>query len=188
LGLMGFPEAAPVLAEAVRSRSWDVGWNYKGMGQFGPTMSRLDALILALGRTREPLAVGVIEEKIRQLDGNASFSHCRAAAVATAVLRDARLARALGNLLRQPGIRGHARSDLPSIIGQANGDPIETEARNASLRELYLARSLYLSGDADGLGRSILETYSQDLRGHYARHARAVLASSTEENLPLELA
>ena len=188
LGLMGFPEAAPVLAEAVRSRSWDIGWNYKGMGQFGPSMSRLDALILALGRTREPLATDVIEEKIRQLDGNASFSHCRAVALATALLRDARLARALGNLLRQPGIRGHARTDLRTTIRQANGDPIETEARNASLRELYLARGLYLSGDVAGLGRSILETYSQDLRGHYARHARAVLESSMEENLSLEMA
>ena len=57
----------------------------------------------------------------------------------------------------------------------ANSDPTETEARNLSLRELHWARGLFLAGDVEGLGRSILETYANDLRGHYARHARSLL-------------
>jgi hypothetical protein len=177
LGLMGCPEAATVLSEAVQARVWDEGWNYRGMGQFGQSMSRLDAMLLALARTGDPQAIPVLAEKIRQLDGDAQFSHCRVAGLATALLRDVSLAIALANLLRLPGMQGHAQLELSSVIRTANGDPTETTARNLALREIYLARGLYLAGDVDGLGRAILERYTGDLRGHLARHARAVLES-----------
>jgi hypothetical protein len=52
---------------------------------------------------------------------------------------------------------------------------VEDIPRNNSLRELILARVLYKCGDHQGLGRAILELYANDLRGPYARHARAVL-------------
>lgn len=175
LGLMGFPEAAPLLAATVRSQPWDEGWNFKGMHQNGASMSRLDAAVLALARTREPLAVEAIIAKIRELGEEPAFSHCRFVAIATLLLHDDRLTRALAEVLRRPGIRGHALRDLRSMIAQANDDLNETSARNTSLRELYLARGLYLAGDLDGLGRSILETYTRDMRGHFARFARAVL-------------
>jgi hypothetical protein len=48
--------------------------------------------------------------------------------------------------------------------------------RNESIRELLLARALYRLGDRDGMGESILRAYANDLRGHLARHATAVLA------------
>lgn len=47
--------------------------------------------------------------------------------------------------------------------------------RRESLRELLVARALYRCGDHEGMGRKILENYTGDLRGHLARHARAVL-------------
>jgi hypothetical protein len=47
------------------------------------------------------------------------------------------------------------------------------------LRELYLARALYRCGDHDGLGEKTLRQFAQDLHGHYARHAQAVLAQTT---------
>jgi len=57
----------------------------------------------------------------------------------------------------------------------APGGRTATQPRNVSLRELILARALYRLGDHEGLGEKILRTYAADLRGHYARHARAVL-------------
>ncbi len=188
LGLTGFREAAAVLADIVRGCDWDEGWNYRGMGQFGASMSKLDVQILALARTREPIAAEVIETKIRKLDGNASFSHCRVVALASMLLRNSGIVSAVHDLLCKPGMQGHAQTDLLSIVKNANSDPVETEARNASLRELYLARGLYLAGDCNGLGRAILEKYTCDLRGHYARHARAVLEKSAAENLSLDIA
>jgi hypothetical protein len=48
--------------------------------------------------------------------------------------------------------------------------------RNASIRELLLARALFLLGDHEGLGASILTAYANDLRGHLARYAQQSLA------------
>ncbi|HUV66994.1 MAG TPA: FAD-dependent oxidoreductase, partial [Sedimentisphaerales bacterium] len=41
LGMLGESAGAAVLAEAVRRREWDKGWNYTGMGQFGASVSEL---------------------------------------------------------------------------------------------------------------------------------------------------
>jgi hypothetical protein len=42
-------------------------------------------------------------------------------------------------------------------------------------RDLALARVLYRLGDHEGIGQRILQQYARDVRGHYARHAQAVL-------------
>lgn len=182
LGLMGFSEAAPVLTKAVSAQAWDDGWSYTGMGQFGPSLSRLDVLILALARTRDPAAASVIETKIRELQGTPAFSHCRVVAIAAALLRNDALTQALAGLLRLPGMQGHFLCDMRAMLAKVNGEMNETKARNVSLRELYLARGLFLAGDVNGLGRATLEAYACDLRGHYARHARAVLEQVVDDD------
>ena len=68
LGMMGDGAGAEVLADAVKAKPWDQGWRYTGMGQFGPSMSPLDSLIIALGRTKSPVAVKPILEKVGQLE------------------------------------------------------------------------------------------------------------------------
>ena len=49
------------------------------------------------------------------------------------------------------------------------------EDEGAVVRELHLARALWLCGDKDGLAKGILESYTRDPRGVFAKHARAVL-------------
>ncbi len=178
LGLMGDGTGLDALLTACRNQPWDDGWNYRGMGQFGMSSSRMDAIVIAIGRIGNEAGIETIEEKIGQLQPDAAFSHCRSVAIAAACLRGDRLSKALLRVLRFPGMTGHAQTDTARIIRDANTNPTETEARNLSLRELYLARGLYLSGDVDNIGRRLLETYMQDLRGHFARHARAVLEST----------
>jgi len=178
LGLMGEAKAAPVLAQAVRETAWDSGWNFRGMGQFGKSMSPLDAWIIALARTESPLAVEPVLEKIKTLTSGSELSHCRAVAIAAGLLHNPRISEALAQALALPTMQGHAHLASAQVVAKANDDTIETDARTLSLRELHLARGLYLSGDIKGLGRKILETYAQDLRGHYARHARSVLAAT----------
>jgi hypothetical protein len=56
----------------------------------------------------------------------------------------------------------------------------DTSTRNKSLRELILARALYRCGDHEGLAEKILNTYANDLRGHHATHAKAVLRKSDQ--------
>lgn len=188
LGLMGNAEAVPTLVKFVGESDWDEGWDYRGMGQFGPSNSPLDASLIALARAGDERVVPTIEAKALALDENASFSHCRAVSLAAAILPHPRLAAALRTLLDKPGMRGHAILSAANAVDTANDDTIETESRNLSLRELYLARGLFLSGDPDGLGRTLLEQYASDLRGHFARHARALLDHPDPQSLGKDLA
>jgi hypothetical protein len=158
------------------------------MGQFGASMSWLDSVIIALGKTRNPIAVYTLESKIRTLDETAAFSHCRAVALAAAMISHPVLASALEDLLRKPGMAGHAITDLAVLRDQATDNLIETDPRNLSLREVYLAMGLLLSGDPNATGRNILQSYTHDLRGHFARYAQALLAENNHEALRLRLA
>jgi hypothetical protein len=175
LGMLGDPVGAETLAEAVRSRAWDKGWNYTGMGQFGPSMSELDSLIIALGRTRDNQALGPILDKVEQLDVKSEFSHCRAVAMALESLGDVSAVKPLAQLLKKPGVRGHAFTSIQDARQRTPDNPVDTKTRNDSLRELILARALYRCGDHKGLGEEILTEYARDLRAHYARHTNAVL-------------
>lgn len=175
LGMLGDPTSAGTLAEAVKSRDWDKGWNYTGMGQFGMSLSELDSLIIALGRTKSNKALEPILEKLRQLDAESEFSHYRAVAMALESLGDAAAARPLAQLLSMPGIQGHAFTDIKLAKLETPDNPVDTTTRNESLRELILARALFRCGDYKGLGEKILREYECDLRAHYARHAGAVL-------------
>lgn len=179
LGMLGVAEVAPELAARVDAQAWDEGWNYTGMGQFGRSSSPLDDAILALAATGDAAtAEPVLLRKIDSLPADPAFSHCRALAEATANLRSRELAAALARLLQAPGIGGHARVESRPVVAGANPDPVETTARNEGLRELCLARGCFVAGDPTGVARRVLQSYAADLRGHFARHAQAVLATT----------
>ncbi len=175
LGMLGENDGSDELLEAVRATEWDKGWNYKGMGQFGASISALDSLIIALGRTKDPRALNAITNRVAELDSDSAFSHCRAVAMAVETLDDPRAAESLAQLLRKPGMMGHAFTDIEEAVDSTPGSGTDNSTRNNSLKELILARALYRCGDHEGLGRKILEEYSRDLRGHYARHAAGIL-------------
>ena len=175
LGMLGDPTGVGTLVQEVTSRDWDKGWNFTGMGQFGMSMSELDSLIVALGRTRDKRAVEPIVDKVELLDVTSEFSHSRAVAMALESLKDAAAVEPLARLLAKPGIRGHAFTHISKARSETPDNPVDTSTRNESLRELILARALYRCGDYNGIGETILNEYAHDLRAHYARHASAVL-------------
>ncbi|HWI58975.1 MAG TPA: hypothetical protein VNZ22_17250, partial [Bacillota bacterium] len=179
LGMMGDGTGAEVLARAVKASSWDKGWRYTGMGQFGPSMSPLDSLIIALGRTKSPLALEPVVEKVRQLNAESEFSHIRAIAMALETVGSRAAAQPVAELLRKPGLSGHAVTTIEAALEANPRSATDTTTRNLELSELYLARALYRCGDYDGLGEKTLREYAHDLHGHYARHAKAVLKPVT---------
>jgi hypothetical protein len=181
LGMLGEPAGANTLAEAVKSRAWDKGWNYTGMGQYGASISPLDSLIIALGRTRDKGGLKPILEKVEQLDANSEFSHYRAVSIAVETLGHPNAAEPLARLLKKPGITGHAFTDIDAARRRTPPGSEDTSTRNRSLRELVLARALYRCGDYKDIGKKILKEYANDLRGHYARHARTVLKEKKKE-------
>ncbi len=180
LGLLYDSTGAESLLRAVGSRKWDKGWKFRGLGNYGPTTSPLDNLIIALGRTGDERAIPVLIEKAGQLGAKSELSHFRAIAVAFENLRHPDAAETLAKLLKLPGTKGNAYLEINEVRQRtpvSNGD---CTTREVSLRELILARALYRCGDYEGIAKKTLEAYSNDLRGHYAIHARAVLA----ENVP----
>lgn len=166
-----------LLAAVAKAKEWDEGWRYRGGGQFGEALSPLDKLIIELGRTRDRRAVPVIIEKAKLLTAESEFSHYRAVALALELIGDPAAAPVLAEILARPGIRGFAQPTMAvAMAREVPGGTVNVKTRSDSLRELLLARALYRCGDRDGLGEKILREYAQDLRGHLARHAEAVLA------------
>lgn len=183
LGVLGNDVGLDTLiTEVEKTAEWDEGWNYRGMGQFGSALSPLDNLIVAIGRTRNPKAIPVIVEKLNMLDATQAFSHHRAVGLALELIGDKSAVEPLAELLSKPDMMGHVHTtvDIAKVKGAPGGTNSE-QTRRESLRELMLARALYRCGDRDGLGEKILRNYIQDLRGHLARHAKAVLEEGKAE-------
>jgi flavin-dependent dehydrogenase len=175
LGMLGDATGSQTLMDAVETTEWDKGWNFTGMGQYGASLSALDSAIIALGRTRDKRGLAAIINRVGELDEESEFSHCRAVAMALEMMGDAAAAQALANLLQKPDIMGHAFTDIEDARRRTPPNSSDNTTRNCSLRELILARALYRCGDYEGLGEKILTEYARDLRGHYARHAQAIL-------------
>jgi hypothetical protein len=187
LGMLGNPAGWRVLQQAIENeRDWDKGWNYTGMGQFGKSISYLDGLIIALGRTKRPEALPTLEKIAKKLEITSEFSHFRAVAMALETIGDDRGALILYDLLKIPGVTGFSFPDIETAKRLTPAGDTDTSTRNNSLRELILARALFRCGDVNGLGKEILTAYSKDLRGHYYRHASGVLKMYTKIPEPKE--
>ncbi len=152
------------------------------MGQFGSDMSRLDSYVVALGRTGHAAALAPLLRLTAKLDASQDFSHHRAAALALEALASPQAAPVLAAVLKKPGMSGHvlAHADAAAAADATLDPSLNALApRRNSLRELYLARALYRCGDQDDLGKRLLLAYLHDIRGHFARHAKAVLEQGT---------
>ncbi len=181
LGLLYDDTGAGTLMDAVsKEKGWGKGWKFKGCGNYGPTTSPLDNLIIALGRTKDKRALPVLTKKAAQLNDNSELSHFRAVAVAFENIGDSQAAPALARLMKLKKTQGNAFFGIDDVLKRTPPSNMDCTTREVSLRELIVARALYRCGDYEGIGRKTLEAYSNDLRGHYAIHARAVLA----ENVP----
>lgn len=179
LALLGDSSAQAELIAEISDRDWDDGWQFRGMHQFGRNMSELDSLLVCLGAIGDASAWSCVLDKVESLPLNAAFSHVRAIAMVCEQLHErapnAAIVPALARILKRSGYAGHAHADIDSAQAALTNDINENGDRNSALRELHLARALYRCGDEDSLGEATLRTYSQDYRGHFARHASAIL-------------
>ncbi|HAT10272.1 MAG TPA: hypothetical protein DCS97_06705 [Planctomycetes bacterium] len=182
LGLQGDASAAATLRGLLANRTWDAGWRFTGMGQFGRSMSAVDVRLVALAHCGEAADLDILAAFAAGLGDDAPLSHVRAIAWACTVIArripdSPGLARTiLSRLLLRPGMTGHAQTDLAATIASADGNAINTQERELALRELHLAAACWRCGG--GSAGPLLEAYRNGLLGHYARHAAAVLAES----------
>ena len=192
LGMLGSRAGADALIGKLAGASWDEGWNYRGMGQFGRPVSTLDSYIIALARSGAREARAAVAALAAQLDDSAHYSHFRAVALYFESIGDVHDAVVLAKVLEKPGISGHAfawerdgapaipeydtydfKSKRPELCHGAAG--VSEGERSLCLRELAIARALYRLGDQNGRGKTTLKAYAKDPRRAYARHARMVL-------------
>jgi hypothetical protein len=176
LGVWGIDTGWEILAREVESTDeWDEGWDFTGMHQFGPSMSRLDTIIIALGRCRRAESLPAIITKAKLLNQSHRFSHFRAVSVAFETIASSKASPLLHEMLGMKGIAGHHVITAADAVRATVPGTEDVSLRNNVLRELHLARALYRCGDHNGAGKQILENYSNDLHGHYFRHASGVL-------------
>jgi len=176
LGLMGDATGAPALMAHLDATPWDEGWNFRGMGQYGFSLSPIDSMLVALGRTGVREAIPVLLHKAESMPADAAFSHYRAITLAFEALPTPDAAPHFERYLA--AVRGAQRQSLEAQLRDVPESDVDTLERNRELKELLLARGLFACGDPQGIAREILKAYSQDLHGHYARHARAILGNA----------
>ena len=123
LCILGQGKHAPVLAEAIRQyKDWDEGWHYTGMGQFGMCLSRLDALITALGNAAIHPSFPPYW-KAKKLEPEDYLSHFRAITMATEAIGSREAVSVLLAMLTTPGVRGHSILSFAEARSNAVPDP-----------------------------------------------------------------
>lgn len=187
LSLLGDSSGQKELISEVEKREWDEGWNFRGMGQFGMSMSELDCLLVALAHSGNQEVWPYLLKKIQSLPLDSEFSHFRAISMASESLYlrfpNGTVACAIAELLDRPGYTGHEHKDIASAQAVNNANLTDNDVRNLALRELHLAKALFVCGDFQGKGESILRAYMEDRRGHFARHAKAILLAERPEHV-----
>lgn len=115
--------------------------------------------------------------KAKKLEPEDYLSHFRAITMATEAIGSREAVPVLLAMLTTPGVRGHSILSFAEARSNAVPDLNDTSTRNLALKELHLARALYLCGDQDGIGEEVLRRYADGLQGHYARYAQEILNS-----------
>lgn len=167
--------AKSIMEKVLEYKEWDEGWDYTGMGQFGPSLSQLDSFVIALGETKQEYVLPVILEKAQMLTKSHAFSHFRAVAMACETIGSRTCVPILSTLLDKEGITGHHEVSFRDVLKNTVPSTVDVTLRNNVLREMFLARALYRCGDDHQKGERILRNYSNDLSGHYFRHASGIL-------------
>jgi hypothetical protein len=173
LGMLGDATGIETLVAKIRSTK---EFDEDRIDTYFPWVTWLDSYLIALGRTRGARALSPLLEKLELLgEGKGSrVSHYRALALALEALGDRAAARPLGETMKRLEIQGMAVTETAGLTPEKRG--------KTGQRDLTLARVLYRLGDHEGIGERILQQYARDIRGHYARHAKAVLMQGPEDS------
>ncbi len=176
LGVLGNKDVVPELIEATENiTSWDDKILQGGMAEYAHLPTPIDGLILALGYTKDKRALPAIQKKLASLDASVTLSHHRSVALALENIDNPQSAESIAGLLKKPGMRGFTMQEIEPLYNKKR----QKRKRTEPLREIVWARALYRCGDYQGMGKAILSSYCSDIRGLFARHAKAVLEKGT---------
>ncbi len=171
LAFLGDASGREVLARSIANSRWDEGWNYRGMGQFGFSVSPLDCQLVALASLGD--AEIIFLEKLQTLTPESAFSHFRIISLIFMKYPSRAAIEPLENLLTAPGMARHALKNYRDAIASNRPEAQDNSVRNAQLKELYLARALNACQPGNIQALRSLNEYANGMQGHYARFARA---------------
>ncbi|MDD4537468.1 MAG: FAD-dependent oxidoreductase, partial [Lentisphaeria bacterium] len=134
-----------------------------------PKITWLDSYILAAGFSRDRRALPILHARAEKLfaQPNPEWKHVRSMLMALEAQGSRDSVPLVAAYAKRPGRIRLAIHEVIKDQRQRNHDGSTT---------LVLARVLYNLGDSDGLAEAVLRDFSHDVRGHFRRHALAVLA------------
>ena len=183
LGLLRDTEGAAAASEVLAavldaSPTYDTGWNYRGMGQYGRSISEFDGYILAGSRLLQEAFLDAVFHKSTLISNETLLSHIRIAAAAYENYGGPCAADELSQILAWSGNNAFARDAAPRAISGYSDSEADKE-RTAALKDIFTATALYRIGDdINDSGERILRALADDPRGVYAHYARLVLAET----------
>ncbi len=169
LAFLGNPAGKTVIEKNIADNNWDKGWNYRGMGQFGFSVSPLDSLIFAL--TKVGSAPDIILNKLALLNWDTEFSHIRSVCMYFLRHPDSRAAKKLEAILKQSGVTSFAIVTYADAVASNREDCNDTSYRNSQLKEIYLAKALAACEPENKLACSILECYKNSMQTYFSLFA-----------------
>ena len=170
LAHLGSGCGSDLLKDIIQNTPWDDGWDYRGMGQFGKSVSRQDSALLALSRLPENSSdIIFLLPKLKITRPETSFSHIRAVCVYLmshpSQLAADELRRILGKF------ECHAVNNFRQLMDMPYQGVEDVVERNFQLRELYLAGALNFCAPGDELAEKFLSAYRNGLHKFYAHYA-----------------
>lgn len=188
LAVLGDDSGKETLIEAVNgSLGWGQGWDYSTQREKANSFGEVDRLVIALGFIQAPEVRVPLLNKLNALTINSPLSHYKAVCLALRMNKDGSMAKSIADFLRTSGLKGHTQ-----VLGyydgkRPKGDTYKRNALDAKggkelnkkFKELLVAALLFECGDDQGEGRKILEAYTKDVNGHFAKYAHHVLTTIT---------
>jgi FAD dependent oxidoreductase len=170
LGMLGDATGTETLIKKIESFKF---FDSECIGYYFPNVTWLDSYILGLGYTCDCRAVKPILDKLNLLvaTNNKQLSHLQSIALALESLADPDAAKPLAGCLLDAGMDEDAVTSM-------NESLTKLRAQSGHIA-LVLARTLYHCGDYQELGKKVLKTYANDVRGPFAQHAREVLLAKS---------
>ena len=186
LAILGDASGKETLIEAVKySEGWGEGWDYSNQRKYANTFGEVDRIVIALGFLQSPDVIEPLLEKLDQLTIDSPLSHYKAVCLALRMNQNASMAKPIAAFLKKSGLKGHAQvldyydGKLPEggTYKRNTLDMKGGKRLNRKFKELLVAALLFECGDIQGQGRTILETYTKDVNGHFAEYAHYVLST-----------
>ena len=168
----GDPEIAALLAflkndsgrkcllEDLEKASWDKGWEYRGMGQFGAAVSVLDAKLIALANIADGSEKETLLRLLGELTPEHEFSHFRAVSILLQSVPDPEAIPMLEKLLKTPLLADGVENSFKKIVEQNSPDPCDNVKRTCQLKELYLLKALAACDPENPLAKERLAAYA----------------------------